>query len=583
MSTEIRFLVAVVLMIGVLVITNLLFPPVPPEEMPGYVPPDSVVATEGDDRPAQTLPEMDSVRPEEPAAGDQGDQEPADPLSGLAEDPGSTLPQATESSGTTVSVETQLYSLTFSTTGARLTSAELPGFPSFTREGPVQLVHSEGGAALGSRILVGTDTVSLEGITFEAEPQGGLDLREGGGEGTLRFSYRHPTEPFSYEVAYTFRPDRYLISAEVRITGLDAQWIFTDLGFGIPFNEQKERDEARAAAYVLKHPQEGIRSQMLSRVEEPTIEEGPLTWAVLKSKYFMVALLPGPSPDDELHLGGLVANPTGSEFQVSMAASQPVSRDGIVQFRLFLGPQDYARLEAIGEDLENANPYGWKFMRPLIRPFSGIIIRILTFLHQNLNIGYGWVLILFGIMMRVVLFPLNQKGMKAQMRNMAAQPLMQEIQTKYKDNPEKLQKEMMKLYKEHGFNPLAGCLPMLLPWPVLIALFFVFQNTIELRGVSFLWLPDLSAPDPLFILPAFLGISMFLLQWVSMRSMPQQNPQMKMMMYVMPIMMVFIFFQLASGLNLYYATANIATLPQQIYIAKERKKVQDKPPLKLKT
>ncbi len=101
---------------------------------------------------------------------------------------------------------------------------------------------------------------------------------------------------------------------------------------------------------------------------------------------------------------------------------------------------------------------------------------------------------------------------------------------------------------------------MLLPWPVLIALFFVFQNTIELRGVPFLWLPDLSAPDPYFILPAFLGISMFLLQWVSMRTMPQQNPQMKMMMYIMPVMMVFIFFQLASGLNLYYATANIATL-----------------------
>jgi YidC/Oxa1 family membrane protein insertase len=231
--------------------------------------------------------------------------------------------------------------------------------------------------------------------------------------------------------------------------------------------------------------------------------------------------------------------------------------------------------------MENANPYGWKFMRPIVRPFAGIIIKILGFLHENLNIGYGWVLILVGVMMRVVLFPLNQKGMKAQMRNMAAQPLMQEIQTKYKDNPEKLQKEMMKLYKEHGFNPLAGCLPMLLPWPVLIALFFVFQNTIELRGVSFLWLPDLSAPDPLFILPAFLGISMFLLQWVSMRSMPQQNPQMKMMMYVMPVMMVFIFFQLASGLNLYYATANIATLPQQMYIANERKKAQAKAPLTL--
>jgi YidC/Oxa1 family membrane protein insertase len=262
-----------------------------------------------------------------------------------------------------------------------------------------------------------------------------------------------------------------------------------------------------------------------------------------------------------------------------MSATQAVASDGRVNYRLYVGPQEFSRLEALGSDMQNANPYGWKFMRPIVRPFAGIIIKILGFLHDNLNIGYGWVLILFGIMMRIVLFPLNQKGMKAQMRNMAVQPLMQEIQAKYKDNPEKLQKEMLKLHKEHGFNPLAGCLPMLLPWPVLIALFFVFQNTIELRGVSFLWLPDLSAPDPYFILPVFLGISMFLLQWVSMRTMPQQNPQMKMMMYLMPIMMVVIFFQLASGLNLYYATANIATLPQQIYIANERKKAQAKPPL----
>jgi YidC/Oxa1 family membrane protein insertase len=171
--------------------------------------------------------------------------------------------------------------------------------------------------------------------------------------------------------------------------------------------------------------------------------------------------------------------------------------------------------------------------------------------------------------------------MRANLRNMAVQPLVKEIQTKYKDQPEKLQKEMIKLYKEHGFNPLAGCLPMLIPWPVLIALFFVFRSTIELRGVSFLWLPDLSAKDPLYLLPVFLGISMFLMQYVSYKSLDTPNPQMKMMMWMMPGMMVFIFLNLASGLNLYYATANIATIPQQMWIANERKKMKGKPPPKL--
>ena len=250
-------------------------------------------------------------------------------------------------------------------------------------------------------------------------------------------------------------------------------------------------------------------------------------------------------------------------------------------YRLFMGPQQYALLSSLGDGMEEVNPYGWRFFRPIIRPFVSIIMTVLTFLHTQFSMGYGWVLIVFGVMMRVVLFPLNHKAMKAQLRNMAVQPLVKQIQDRHKDNPEKLQKEMMKLYKEHGFNPLAGCLPMLLPWPVLIALFFVFQNTIELRGVPFLWLPDLSAKDPFYILPVLLAISMFLMQWISLRSIDTDNPQMKMMMYIMPPMMLFIFANLASGLNLYYATANVATLPQQIWIARERARMRQGPPLTL--
>jgi len=576
MSTEIRFLLAVVLMIGVLVVTNLMFPPVPPEELPGYVPPDSVLV--GEEGPEAGTPQPPGVSRPPPELTAGGGQE-EDPLAGVLGEPDPVVSEAEVGQGTAVMVEGPLYSFTLSDRGARVTSVRLTEFPSSKFEGAVELLFPGDGAALGTRLLVGSDTVDLRGLVFEVEPAGGLRLSEGGGPQDLRFIYNHATHPFTYEVVYSFDPDDYLVQVSNRVSGLDVDWILTDMGRGIPFNEQKDRDEIRAAAYVVNHQQEGIRSVLLSRVDEARIEEGPLFWTAFKSKYFLLALMAGTSEEEGQYFGGAIAGPVPEENQAHVSASQRVSSEGTINYRLYAGPQDFARLEALGTDMQNANPYGWKFMRPVVRPFAGIIIKILGFLHENLNIGYGWVLILFGVMMRVVLFPLNQKGMKAQMRNMAAQPLMQEIQTKYKDNPEKLQKEMMKLHKEHGFNPLAGCLPMLLPWPVLIALFFVFQNTIELRGVSFLWLPDLSAPDPYFILPAFLGISMFLLQWVSMRSMPQQNPQMKMMMYVMPIMMVFIFFQLASGLNLYYATANIATLPQQIWIAGERKKAQAKPPL----
>ena len=576
MRTEIRFLLAVVLMIAVLVITNVLFPPTPPE---------APTISPGTDSTQIARPEDSSTIP----LGQRGPGG-AEPSGTPAQDPVLPDPEAADTgqemeeeapSERLISVRSPLYEYVFSDRGARLVSARLLRFPSFTLPGSVELIFPDGEGALGTRIVASGDTLDLRALSFEGTPPEGLRLLEGGGDESLRFVYRHPTHPFTFEVEYTFRPDQYVVHVEGRVRGVAGELLFTEMGSGIPFNEQRERDEARSAAYVLNHLQQGIRAEPLDKVTGSRVEAGPLRWAAFKSKYFVLALLAGASEEEEAYLGGVVVRDGTGEFEADVTATQALAPDGSFAFRLFMGPQEFARLSNLGEDMQNVNPYGWKFFRPIVRPFVGIIMAILTFLHENLRIGYGWVLILFGVMMRVVLFPLNQKAMRAQIKNMAVQPLIQEIQAKHKDNPEKLQKEMMKLYKEHGFNPLAGCLPMLLPWPVLIALFFVFQNTIELRGVSFLWLPDLSAPDPYYILPAFLGVSMFLLQWVSMRSMPQTNQQMKMMMYFMPIMMVFIFFQLASGLNLYYATANIATLPQQMWIAGERKKAQAKAPLSL--
>jgi YidC/Oxa1 family membrane protein insertase len=134
---------------------------------------------------------------------------------------------------------------------------------------------------------------------------------------------------------------------------------------------------------------------------------------------------------------------------------------------------------------------------------------------------------------------------------------------------------MLKLYKDHKINPFGGCLPMLLPMPVLLALFFVFSNTIEFRGVPFLWLPDLSRHDPFYIIPVVMGISMFAVSKIGQRGLPP-NPQMKTMLYVMPAMMTFIFLRLASGLNLYYAVQNLISLPQQWQISKKRMAAQQR-------
>ena len=203
---------------------------------------------------------------------------------------------------------------------------------------------------------------------------------------------------------------------------------------------------------------------------------------------------------------------------------------------------------------------------------------VLLWMRHTFDIGYGWVLVIFGVAVRVLLWPLNNKAMRTSLKMQRIQPELQALQTRYKADPAKLQTEMMRVYKEHDMSPFSmfsGCLPLFLPMPVLFALFFVFRSTIEFRGVPFMWLQDLSQKDPFYILPLVMGISMFVLSWIGSRNTPP-NPQTKMMLYIFPAMMTFLLLNFASGLNLYYAVQNLAALPQQWFISNERAKASAK-------
>jgi len=568
MNFQARFVLALSLMFLVMMMTNVLFPPVIPDEA---VSADSATGAESS---AEAVPAMPEIAPSPSEVPETVEAE--------------ALPEEKR-----VVVSSPLYRFEFSNFGARLHVAEMSQFEALNQGGLVDLIPDGAEGYLGQKLVVGSDTLDLSRVPFTVEPEDGLALEAGADAQILRFTYQHPTSSFRFETEYEFSPDEYTIRVRGRASGVDRPQLLTDLGDGLAFAEADSAMEAREVGYVHNHVQEGLQETVL-RNAEPMIVEGPLLWGALRNKFFLLAILAGESNEaatEESYLGGLVVevdtiadrsfwgreNSRVVGFHVT--AAQVVGAEGDFAYRLFFGPQDFEMLSAIGWDMQNVNPYGWPFFQTILKPFVSLITKILIWVHSNLNLGYGWVLILFGVGMRIVLFPLNQKAMKSQLKNMAVQPLLKEIQEKYKDNPEKLQKEMKKLYTEHGFNPLGGCLPMLLPWPMLIAFFFVFQSTIELRGVPFLWLPDLSTKDPTYVLPFFLGASMFLMQYVSYKSMDTPNPQMKMMMYMMPPFMIFIFMNLASGLNLYYATANIATIPQQMYIARERKKMQGMKPL----
>ena len=563
MNSQTRFVLAITLMFLVMLTTNVLFPPVIPDAPAS---PDSASA-EGADAPA-----------------DRETSEPVPTIPEVATSP-TAVPERVEAEALPeerrVVVSSPLYRFEFSSFGARLHAAEMSQFEPLNHDGLLDLIPAGAEGYLGQKLVVGSDTLDLSRVPFTVEPEGGLVLEAGEDAQRLRFTYQHPTSAFRFETEYEFSPDEYTVRVSGTASGLDRPLLLTDLGDGLAFAEADSAMEAREMGYVYNHVQEGIEETITSNTER-TIIEGPLLWGALRNKFFLLAILAGESNEAttaENYLGGLLVEEGRLPERFQVTAAQVVGDEGAFAYRLFVGPQDFEMLSALGWDMQNVNPYGWSFFQTILKPVVSLITRILIYVHSTFNLGYGWVLILFGVGMRIVLFPLNQKAMKSQLKNMAVQPLMKEIQDKYKDNPEKLTKEMKKLYTEHGFNPFGGCLPMLLPWPMLIAFFFVFQSTIELRGVPFLWLPDLSTKDPTYVLPLFLGVSMFLMQYVSFKSMDTPNPQMKMMMYIFPPMMIFIFMNLASGLNLYYATANVATIPQQMYIARERKKMQGMKPL----
>jgi YidC/Oxa1 family membrane protein insertase len=301
------------------------------------------------------------------------------------------------------------------------------------------------------------------------------------------------------------------------------------------------------------------------------IQPGPLSWVATRNKYFLVALrAPEKTPFSGLRLTPVVPSPAKD---VNATASLPLSSDGRAAFDLYSGPQDFKRLERLGADLDQVNPYGG-WMQGMVQPFATIVMRVLLWIKHTTQLNYGWVLVLFGVIIRLALWPLNQGAMRTSIKMQRLQPELQALQKKHSDDPRKQQEAIMKVYKDHGMSPLSplmGCLPMLLPMPILFALYFVFQNTIEFRGVSFLWLPDISLKDPYYITPVLMGLSMFAMSWIGMRNSPP-NPQAKIMLYMMPVMLTVLFFNFASGLNLYYAVQNVAAIPQQWLLARERSK-----------
>jgi YidC/Oxa1 family membrane protein insertase len=482
----------------------------------------------------------------------------------------------------TVRISTRLYTYGISSRGGRLIQARLPHYRSMAPadSGRQAQLLPKDSRLLGLTLVLGGDTLPLHDWPFT--------ISAGNTDPTVPQSLRLTTSRngVNVDMTYTFRPDDYQVEVEGKVTGVGPNGGLLRVAMGptIVNTEADSAENRHALALVTKHNETERTDFSGLEPGEPKVISGPLEWAAIKSKYFVTAVLALDSTKAPISGATAVAPPTAGKdpSSANVDLSLPLPPSGVFGYTTYVGPMEMDRLARIGHSFDDVNPYGWPGFRTIIRPVAAGVRWLLVWMHENLYLAYGLVLVIFGILVRVILWPLNQKAMRANMQLQAVQPLMKEIQDKYKSDPQRVQQEMFKLYKEHGVNPLGGCWPMLLPMPVLFALFFVFQNTIELRGASFLWLPDLSRPDPLYIIPVIMGLSMWGLTKVGQVGM-EPNPQMKMMLYIMPVMMTFLFLNFASGLNLYYAVSNIASIPQQWMLARERQKRTAKAIVEVKT
>ena len=387
---------------------------------------------------------------------------------------------------------------------------------------------------------------------------------------------------------YAFNAESYLIKSDIEFIGFkgliadntyDIMW-----ESGIRFVEKNSTNEANYSSADIYYGDEKVVVDAPGDGEKITKEyNGRVGWLAVRNKYFAAIMIPSdpgqvegayiegqtkPIKDfgkNEFYSTRLVVPFKGTEYEKK-------------SFGLYIGPVDYDRLKGISDNLTALVDFGTFFgLKFVVRPIAEyLLLPLFNFLHLFIP-NYGFVIIIFSLIIKILVYPLTRKSYQSMKKMQLLQPKITEMKEKFKDDPQKVQKETMKLYQTYGINPAGGCFPMLLQMPIFIALWGLFQAAIELRQQPFVfWITDLSAPDVIydlgFKLPIFgiqeisglallMGITTFVQQKMTMK-----DPKQQALVYMMPIMLTILFMTFPSGLNLYYFMFNVFSIGQQYYI-----------------
>ncbi len=405
---------------------------------------------------------------------------------------------------------------------------------------------------------------------------------------SLLLAYELPMgDKGSITFEYTILGGSYEIGLEVRFNGAESLLSSrsTELGWTstLNYSERYLSTEAPSVS-AYSYAGEELEQFLLGDVgREEKIVNGNIGWVATKTKFFTQIIQPLQLSDGAYLTGeriGEDSDPTAQRnYTSSIRAALP--DNNILTYRLYIGPLSYNELKEFHPRAFDMVEMGYAFLRwfsdPLVR-FA--IIPYFIFLSGFIE-NYGILIIIFAFVIKLVLYPLTKKSFEsmAAMRELA--PEQKLIQEKYKDDPQKQQQAMLKLYKDAKVNPLGGCLPNLLQLPILVTLWMFFQNSILIRQKPFLWAEDLSAPDVILSLPfnipllgdhisgfvLLMTITMIIQMQISGQTTP--NAQMKVLTYILPAMLFLFFNNIASGLSLYYMVYNVLSIGQQMLINKQ--------------
>jgi YidC/Oxa1 family membrane protein insertase len=452
-----------------------------------------------------------------------------------------------------VEIETNLYRARMSNRGGVITSWELKRYTvgDHAADQPVQLVYT-GGRFKGPLNLTVPDsgmTDRLQQALYQVS-QDAVKLDASHPVGHVKFRYQDPASKTIVEKQLTFHHDTYLVDINVKTEGLPTP---IDVGLGTNFGiiEWGEGFIGLMGAASL------VDEKVVKETPDTEAErKGDVQWVALQDKYFLSVLIPA-------RASGALAKKEGDKLaSAAVRFAQPAPETGY-SMQLFAGPKEYDTLKAFNIGLEDTIDFGWfifgswSFVKAVAKPIFYVLRYLYEFTHN-----YGVTIILLTVGIKLMFAPLQYKSYKSMKQMQVIQPKVAALQAKYKDDRERLNKELIKLYRDRKVNPVGGCLPMVLQMPVFVALFNILFMTIDLRQAPFiLWIKDLSVQDPYYILPIVMGASMIVQQKITPTTM---DPTQAKIMLVLPAVMTFLFINFPAGLVLYWLTNNVLTITQQV-------------------